>query len=120
MLILMPCWIVWHFSSGLSTPTLGYTLQASLFSSPEKSFLLHVYAEAMARAFPPKRPTSVPCHRHVGDPRVLNFLDISATVNASFPADCSNSESNSLSGEIKKRESSMSRPCSEDSMSPSS
>jgi hypothetical protein len=113
MLILMPCWIVWHFSSGLSTPTLGYTLQASLFSSPEKSFLLHVYAEAMARAFPPKRPTSVPCHRHVGDPRVLNFLDISATVDASFLADCSDFECSSLSSEIFER-------CSDDSMSPSS
>jgi hypothetical protein len=74
----------------------------------------------MARAFPPKRPTSVPCHRHVGDPRVLNFLDISATVNASFPADCSNSESNSLSGKIFQRKSSRSSPYSDDSMSQSS
>jgi hypothetical protein len=54
------------------------------------------------------------------DPRVLEFFDITATVDASFPVDCSDSESSSLSGEIFQRRSSKSRPCSDDSMSQSS
>jgi hypothetical protein len=76
-----------------------YILQASMFSSPEKSFILSVYAEAMAHASPPTRPSCVPRQRNV-DPRVLEFFDITATVDASFPVDCSDSESSSLSGEI--------------------
>jgi hypothetical protein len=91
-----------------------------MFSSPEKSFLLPVYAQAMVCASPPTRPSCVPLHHSVGDPRVLEFLDITATVDASFPIDCSKSKSNSLSGEIFQRKSSKSRPCSDDSMSQSS
>ena len=53
----------------------------------------------MAHASPPTRPSCVPCQRNV-DPRNLEFLDITATIDASFPIDCSNFESNSLSGEI--------------------
>jgi hypothetical protein len=87
VLILIPWWIIWHFSSGLRSPTPGYVLQASLFSSPEKSFLLLVYVEAMARASPPRWPSCVPCRRHIEDPRVLNFLDISAIVDAPFLVD---------------------------------
>jgi hypothetical protein len=71
----------------------------------------------MARASPPRRPTCVPHCRHIGDPRVFNFLDISATDDALFPADCSESGSSSLSGEIFERRSSKSRHCSNDSMS---
>jgi hypothetical protein len=49
-----------------------------------------------------------------------SFLDISATVDTSFPVDCSNSGSSSLFGEIFERRSSKSRRCSDDSMSTSS
>jgi hypothetical protein len=96
-----------------------YILQASMFSNPEKSFVLHVYAKAMACASPPTRPCCVP-RRHNVDPRVLEFFDITATIDASFPIDCLDSESNSLSGEIFQQRSSKSRPCSDDSMSQSS
>jgi hypothetical protein len=109
---------MWHFSSSLSTPTHGYILQASMFSSPEESFFLPVYAEAMARASPPTRPSCVPRQRNI-DPRILEFFDITATINASFLAVCSDSESSSLSGEIFQRRSSKSRPYSDDSMSQS-
>jgi hypothetical protein len=67
----------------------------------------------MARASPPRRPICAPRPCHGVDPRVLNFFDISATVDTSFPVDCSNSGCNSLFGEIFER-------CSDDSMSPSS
>jgi hypothetical protein len=49
-----------------------------------------------------------------------NFLDISATIDSSFYTDCSNSGFSSLFGEIFERRSSMSRHCSDDSMSTSS
>jgi hypothetical protein len=75
--------IIWHFSSSLSTPTHGYILQASMFSSPEKSFDLPVYVDAMARASPPTRPSCAPRKCNV-DPRVLEYLDIDATVDASL------------------------------------
>jgi hypothetical protein len=90
-----------------------------MFSSPEKSFVMPVYAEAMARASPPTWPSCVPCQCNV-DPRVLEFFDITATVDASFPVDCSDSESSSLSGEIFQQRSSKSRPCSDNSISQSS
>jgi hypothetical protein len=94
-------------------------LQASIFSSPEKSFDLLVYADAMAHASPPTRPSSVPRKRNM-DPRVVAYFDIDATVDASFPVDCSDPESSYLSGEIFQRRSSKSKPCSDDSMSQSS
>jgi hypothetical protein len=74
----------------------------------------------MACAFPPRLPTCVPRRRHVGDPRVLNFFDISATIDTLFPTDCSNFGSNSLFGEIFEYKSSKSRCCNDDSMSTSS
>jgi hypothetical protein len=111
--------IIWHFSSSLSTPTHGYILQASMLSSPKKSFDLLVYADAMARTSPPTRPSCVPRKRNV-DPRVVEYFDIDATVDASFPVDCSDHESSSISGEIFQQRSSKSRPCSDDSMSQSS
>jgi hypothetical protein len=46
-----------------------------------------------------------------------NFLDISATVDTSFPLGYSDSGSSSLSSEIFERRSSKSRHCSDDSMS---
>jgi hypothetical protein len=48
------------------------------------------------------------------------FLDISATVDTSFLANCSHSGSNSLFGEIFECRSSKCRCCSDDSMSKSS
>jgi hypothetical protein len=113
VLILVPWWIIWNFSSSLRSPTPSFILQISLFNSPKKSILLPVYAEAMVRASPPRRPTCAPHPCHGVDPRVLNFLDISTTVDTSFPADCSDSGCNSLSGEIFEL-------CSDDSMSTSS
>jgi hypothetical protein len=94
-------------------------LQACLFSNPEKSFDLPIYAEAMAHASPPTQPSCVPRGCNV-DPRVVEYFDIDATVDASIPVDCSDPESNSMSGEIFQRRSSKSRPCSDDSMSQSS
>jgi hypothetical protein len=93
-----------------------YILQASMFNSLEKSFVLPVYAEAMACASPPTRLSCVP-HQHNVDPRILEFFDITATVDASFPAD---SGSTSLSGGIFECMSSISIDCSDDSRSPSS
>jgi hypothetical protein len=66
-------------SSGLRSPSHGRTLQASMFASPEKPFLLLEYAEAMARALTTSRPTFLPSPRILGDPRVLNFFDLSAS-----------------------------------------
>jgi hypothetical protein len=108
MLILW--WIICHFSSSLRSPTLGFVLQAGLLDSPEKSFSLPVYAEAMARASLRSGPTCAPRPGHGVDPRVLNYLDIDATVDTSFPSDCSDSGSSPRSGEIFER-------CSDDSMS---
>jgi hypothetical protein len=90
-----------------------------MFSSPKKSFDLPIYADAMARASPPTRPSCVPRKRNV-DPRVVQYLDIDAIVDASFPVDCSEPESCSLSGEIFQQRPSKSRPYSDDSMSESS
>jgi hypothetical protein len=112
VLILIPWWIVCHFSLSLRSPTPGLILQAGLLNSPEKSFSLPVYADAMARASLRSRPTCAPRPGHGVDPRVLNYLDIDATVDTSFAADCSDSGCSSRSGEIYER-------CSDDSMSTS-
>jgi hypothetical protein len=90
-----------------------------MFNSPEKSFDLPVYVEAMARASPPTRPSCVPRGRNV-DPKVVEYFDIDVAVDASIPVDCSDPESSSMSSEIFQRRSSKSRPCSDDSMSQSS
>jgi hypothetical protein len=89
-----------------------YILQASIFNSPEKSFVLPVYAEAMACASLPTRLSCVPCQHNV-DPRVLEFFDITTTVDASFPTSSSDSGSTSLSRGIFERMSSMSTDCSD-------
>jgi hypothetical protein len=90
-----------------------------MFSNPEKSFNLPVYTNTMARASPPTTPSCVPRKRNV-DPRVVEYFDIDATVDTSFPVDASDPESSSMSSEIFQRRSSKSRPCSDDSMSQSS
>jgi hypothetical protein len=112
VLILIPWWIVCHFSLSLRNPTPGLILQTGLLNSPEKSFSLPVYADAMARASLRSRPTRATRPSHGVDPRVLNYLDIDATVDTSFAADCSDSGCSSRSGEIYER-------CSDDSMSTS-
>jgi hypothetical protein len=113
VLILIFWWIICHFNSYLRIPTPSFILQAGLFDNPEKSFFLPVYAEAMVRASPPRQPICTPRPSHGVDPRVLNFFDIIATVDTSFPVDSSDSEGSSLSREIFER-------CSDDSMSTSS
>ena len=49
-----------------------------MYASLEKLFLLLEYAEAMACAFATSMPTSLPHPYILGDPRVLNFLDLFA------------------------------------------
>jgi hypothetical protein len=104
----------------MKSPTPKYNLQASLFSSLEKPFLLPTYVEAIARASPTRQPTCVPNRCHLVDLRILDLLDISATDDTSFLLDFSNFGSTSLFGGISERTSSMSTRCSDDSMSPSS
>jgi hypothetical protein len=110
LLMLIPWWIICHFSSSLGSPTSGFVLQAGLLDSPEKSFSLPVYAEAMARASLRSGPTYAPRPGHGVDPRVINYLDIDATVDISFPSNCSDSGCSPRSGEIFEC-------CSDDSMS---
>jgi hypothetical protein len=94
----------------MRSPTPGFVLQAGLFDSPEKSFSLPVYVDAMARASLRSGLTCATRPGHGVDPRVLNYLDIDATVDTSFPSDCSDSGCSPCSGEIFER-------CSDDSMS---
>jgi hypothetical protein len=94
----------------LRSPTPGFVLQAGLLDSPEKSFSLPVYAEAMARASLRSGPTCAPRPGHGVDPRVINYLDIDATVDTSFPSNCSDFGCSPRSSEIFER-------CSDDSMS---
>jgi hypothetical protein len=110
LLMLIPWWIICHFSSSLRSPTLGFVLQAILLDSPEKSFSLPIYAEAMARASLRSGPTCAPRPGHGVDPRVLNYLDVDATVDTSFPSDSSDSGCSPRSGKIFER-------CSDNSMS---
>jgi hypothetical protein len=112
VLILILWWIVCYFSFSLRSPTPSLILQAGLLNSPEKSFSLPVYTDAMARASLRSRPTCAPRPGYGVDPRISNYLDIDATVDTSFVADCSDSGCNSRSGEIFER-------CSDDSMSTS-
>jgi hypothetical protein len=94
----------------MRSPTPSFVLQAGLFDSPEKSFSLLVYVDAMARAFLRSGLTCATRRGHGIDPRVLNYLDIDATVDTSFLSDCSDSGCSPRSGEIFER-------CSDDSMS---
>jgi hypothetical protein len=73
----------------------------------------------MARASLPIWPSCVPRQRNV-DPRIVEYFDIDATVDASFLADSSDSRSTSLSGGIFECMFSMSTNCSNDSRLPSS
>jgi hypothetical protein len=108
--MLITWWIICHFSSSLRNPTSSFVLQAVLLDSPEKSFSLPVYVEAMARASLRSGPTCAPRPSHGVDPRVINYLDIDATVDTSFPSDGSDSGCSPRSGDIFER-------CSDDSMS---
>ena len=84
----------------MRTPTPSLALQSRLLDSIEMSFSLPVYAEAMARASLRSGPT---CASRLGrgvDPKVLNYLDVDATVDTSFPLDCSNFGCSSRSNDI--------------------
>jgi hypothetical protein len=107
-----------------------------MFISPEKPFLPPNYAKAMACASPTTRPTCELCRLYLGNARILNFLDISATKDFSFPLDSSASHNEGIIGSClsspksssvssgvsldqssgSKRYSSMSGCCNEDSM----
>jgi hypothetical protein len=50
-----------------------------MFASPEKPFLLPHYAEVMACALATSMPTSLPPPRILGDPRILNFINMFVT-----------------------------------------
>jgi hypothetical protein len=64
----------------------------------------------MARASLRSGPTCAPQPSHGVDPMVLNYLDIDATIDTSFPSDCLDSRCSSRFGGIFER-------CSDDSMS---
>jgi hypothetical protein len=55
-------------------------LHPSLFLSPEKSFNLLIYADAMAHAFIMDLATPKATPQFIGDYRVLQYLDLSAVV----------------------------------------
>jgi hypothetical protein len=94
----------------MRSPTPGFVLQAGLLDSHENSFSLPVYTDAMARASLRSGLTCATQPGHGIDPRVLNYLDIDATVDTLFPSDCSDFGCSPRSGEIFER-------CSDDSMS---
>ena len=101
MPLLIPWGIVCHFSLSLMGPTPSLASQAGLLRSPEKSFALPVYADAMARASLKGGPTCAPRPGLGVDPRVLKYLDIDAADDdATFPSDCSGSGSSSRSDDI--------------------
>ena len=72
---IIPLWNCFISNSGLRSPSHGRILQASMFASPKKPFLLPKYAKAMACVLATSGPTSLPRPRSLGDPRVLNFFD---------------------------------------------
>jgi hypothetical protein len=57
--------------------------------SPKEPFILPDYAEAMACASLTTRHSSEPHRRYLGDPRVLDLLNINAIEDNAFPPDCS-------------------------------
>ena len=84
----------------MRSPTPAFALQVGLFQSPEKSFALPIYADAMACVSLRSEPSCVPRPSHGVDPRVLNYFDIDAAVDISFPLDCSDSGCSSKAGDI--------------------
>jgi hypothetical protein len=63
-----------------------------VFISTEKPFLLPHYTEATARALATIVPTSLPRPHILGDPRVLNFINMSATKDFAITLSSSYSE----------------------------
>jgi hypothetical protein len=55
-------------------------LHPSLFSSPEKSFHLPIYANAMVHVFITDLATPKATPQFIGDHRILQYLDLSAIV----------------------------------------
>ena len=100
----------WNLNLSLRSPTPSLTLQSGMLDSIEMSFSLPVYVEAMARASLRSGPTCAPRPGHKVDPKVLKYLDVDATVDTSFPSNCSNSGCSSRSGDIYGN-------CSDDCMS---
>ena len=90
----------WNLSLSLRSPTPTLALQSRLLDSIEMSFSLPIYAEAMARASLRNGPTYAPRPGRGVDPKVLKYLDVDATVDTSFPSDCSNSGCSSRSSDI--------------------
>ena len=87
----------WILSLSLRSPTPSFALEVGLLQSPEKSFSLPVYAEAMARASLRSVSACAPRPDHGVDPRVVNFFDLEATVDTSFCLEDSDSVCNSSS-----------------------
>jgi hypothetical protein len=64
------------------TPTSRYPiLHPSLFTTPKKSFQLHIYAEAFAHALVLSILPSIDNRCFLRESRILEFLDISAIQN---------------------------------------
>ena len=57
---------------------LGPILHSGLFVSPQKSFQLPLYAESAAEAFANSTTPTYESRGFSGNPRVLDYLDISA------------------------------------------
>jgi hypothetical protein len=70
---------LFDFQLSLRSPSHGHILQASMFASLEKPFLLPKYAKTMACALATSGHTSLPRLHYLGDPRVLNFLNLSTS-----------------------------------------
>ena len=90
----------WNLSLSLRSPTPSLALQSGLLDNIEMSFFLPVYVEAMAHTSLRSGPTCAPRPGRGVDPKVLNYLDVDATVDTSFPSDCSNSGCSSRFGDI--------------------
>ena len=89
----------------MRSPTPSFALQSGLLNTIEMSFYLHVYAEAMARASLRSGPTCAPRPSRGVNPKVLNYMDVDATIDTSFSLDCSNSRCSSRCGDIYARSS---------------
>ena len=98
--ILIPSLTCWNLSLSLRSPTPSLALQSELLDSIGMSFSLPIYAEVMARASLRSGPTCAPRPGRGIDSKVLKYLDVDATIDISFPSDCSNFGCNSRFGDI--------------------